>query len=102
MKIKVPREIKVGAHSYKVSYDAKLEERSKKIGFTDITNGIILIEPQQMNSAKLDVLIHELLHPIDFYYCAKTLTEEQVIGITTGLVNILDGLGIEFDWSDIK
>ena len=101
MKIKVPREIKIGAHRYSIAYDDKLEERSKKIGFADITNGLILIEPKQMDSAKGDVLIHEILHIVDFFFANKTLDEGTIQGLTTGLLSVLDNLGIEFDWSAI-
>ena len=102
LKIKVPKQIKIGVHRYSIAYDDKLEERSKKIGFADITNGIILIEPKQMDSAKSDVLIHEILHIVDFYYANKSLEEDVISGLATGLLSLLDGIGVELDWSEIE
>ena len=102
MKVNIPREIKIGAHRYSIAYDDKLEERGKKIGFSDITNGIILIEPRQMDSAKSDVLIHEVLHIINFFFTSGHLEEETLQCLSTGLSCVLDSLGIEFDWSLIE
>ena len=99
--MKVPRRISIGAHSYSISYDSKLEERHKKLGLIDITNGIILIEPKQINSAKTDTLLHELLHVINFYYCNRSIDEDYIQYFATGLSNLLHGLGLELDWDDI-
>ena len=55
-----------------------------------------------MDSAKLDVLVHELLHIIDYYFANKILHEDQVAMLVAGIVALLDGLNLEFDWSLIK
>ena len=102
MKVTIQPRIKISAHTFKVNYGSGLEERHRKTGFCDLTNGVILIEPKQMDSAKLDVLVHELLHIIDYYFANKMLAEDQVAMLVAGIVALLDGLNLEFDWSLIK
>ena len=102
VKVKIPQKIKIGAHTYAIKLSDTLESRGNKLGYTDITNGLIEIEKKQCETSKLDTLIHEALHSVNFYFCNKTLGEDVVEGIANAVTIFLTDLGIEFDWELIK
>ena len=54
----------------------------------------LYINPDQARVAQ--TFIHEVVHAIDNEYCGGVLTEQSVVGIASGVMQVLKQLGIEF------
>ncbi len=101
MKIKIPREIKIGLYPYSVEAISQLKLNEGCWGVSNhvrrkikIDSGLPLLERNQ-------TLIHELIHVIsESFRCS--LDEDNAERLANGMGEFLfDNLGIEFDWSDI-
>jgi len=94
MIMKIPKQIKIGGHTYKVKEDHKFVERSDLLGLCDHYQRIIFITPFDVNGAKRgrtgieETFIHELLHAVDEIYNSKKLEEDTVKRISEGLYQV--------------
>jgi len=102
MKVKVPKTVKIAAHSYKPFFREHLREEENKNGYINFRTGELAIEPDQTQE-NLDIsLYHEIVHTIDRIYCCE-ISETDTERIAQGLAEFLkNNLGVELDWSDIK
>jgi len=101
MKIKIPREIKVGAHSYRIILTPQLKIDQDKRGIVDHRRQTIELEGSMPNTMLVAVLLHEVVHIIDEVYSCHT-DEDTTDRIAQGLTDMFYNMGIEFDWSDIS
>ena len=102
MRVKVPRQIPLGAHTYKVVFRPNFLAIDKLTGQVNHHSQVIEIEPILAETEKAQVLMHEQLHIIDNQY-SLSLSEADIDRIAEGITEfLLRGLGLEFDWSDIK
>lgn len=102
MRIKVPKEIKVGLHKYSVSYRANLYVDERCFGDENCRTLKIRIEPAVATSVKCITFLHEVLHAIDRNY-STALPDGDLDRMASGIAEFLkDNFDIEFDWSDIK
>jgi len=102
MKVKIPKEIKIGAFSYSIKMVEGLENDYHLLGQCLTDKGIIKLEMHSIPQVKDATLLHEVVHAINDVFVCK-IDDECVERIAQGLAEILkNNLGIEFDWSEIK
>lgn len=101
-KIRVPKEIKVGGHTYKVTYRKFLGKDTGDRGVTAHRRQKIEVDPDNPYSQKNATLLHEILHLIEIVFNLD-LRDEDTDRISEGLYQVLsDSFGIKFDWSNIN
>lgn len=100
--IKVPKQIQVGGHSYKVLYKSHLSKDDDIRGCIRHRQQEIWIEPENPLSQKNATILHEIMHFANVIFSID-LTESAIDRIAEGLFQVLsDSFEIEFDWSDIS
>ena len=101
MKIKIPKEFKIGARSGIVAYQEYLRIDEGFDGTYNKRTEELKIDSQIGGRERDRVFGHELMEVIKANYELKT-SEEDMSCIAKGWLEFLWQLGIEFDWSDIK
>lgn len=101
MKVKIPKEIKITTHPYKIKFTPHLTLDDGFSGTVNHRTLTIEIEPIIPQSRKLLALLHEVVHIINKVYCCG-LEEENVDRLASGIAEMLDSFGLEFDWVDIE
>lgn len=101
MKVKIPREFKIGAGSYTVSLERDLKLNEGVWGETNYIRRIIRVDEGLLGGDRETTFFHEVLHTIDHEY-ACSLDEKDIERMANGLMVILrDVLGIEFNWEEV-
>ena len=99
--VKVPKQIQIGGHTYKVFYKPFLSKDDGNRGGINHRKQVIYFEPENPASQKNATLLHEILHFIETVF-ALELSDECVDRISEGLFQVFsDSFGVEFDWGDI-
>ena len=100
--VKVPKQIQIGGHTYKVLYKPYLSKDDGNRGGINHRKQVIYIEPENPASQKNATMLHEILHFIETVFDLN-LTDEDTDRISEGLFQVLsDSFGVEFDWGDIE
>jgi hypothetical protein len=100
VKVKVPRKIKIGSYEYDVVFKPHLKTDDNLMGFMNKRTSKIELDPD--DGSTLDTtLLHEVVHLISFNY-EVNLDEDNTSRIANGIAELLQILGIELDWGDIK
>lgn len=101
MKIKVPRYIRIGVHSYRISFSRYLKDYGEGDGATQHIRQELIVSPELPASQKAVTLMHEALHLINKNYRCQ-LEEPNIDRLAEGLAEfLLNNLDIEFVWSEI-
>ncbi len=100
--IEIPESIKVGGCDYTIYIDTPTDrelELDSHIGqHSDLLKRIRIrssLLPQQFS----EVFFHEVLHAVSCVYCAD-LEERQVVGMSNGIHQVLEQLGVRFVMKD--
>jgi len=102
MKIKIPREIKIGTHTYSVSYDRAIRTDDEHIGQTNHRTQQIKIWTDAPLSMRNESFIHEVIHIAEYYFRVR-IEDADIDRIAECMCDLLlNNLGTEFDWSEIK
>lgn len=102
MKVPIPKEIKCGAHVYKVFYDTDILLDRHNVGMAYHDDHLIGIESRLKETTKDQCFLHELLEVIKRIYGVH-MEHEDIDRVAEGFLDILrNGFHIEFDWSEIK
>ena len=102
MKVKIPSQIKIATSSYTVGFREHLKLDDGLVGVAYHRNKAIYIDPALDTSEKAQTLLHEAIHIIDRIYGCK-IDEDDTDRLAQGMAELLvNNLGIEFDWSDVK
>jgi len=101
MKIKVPKQIQVGGHWYKIVFD-KSQQPDGHAATTVWRKQRIEIDPALPESGKVESLGHEIIHIINQVYMHQDLREQDVDPLSEGLYQVFSQLDIELDWSEIE
>jgi hypothetical protein len=97
LKIKVPGQIKIGCYLLKIIVKPYQKLVHGNWGEANSTIQEIHIDSGLPERAKDNTLIHEIVHMISInYQCG--LDEENVERMANGIQELMDCLGIEFDW----
>lgn len=100
--IKVPSELKIGGHTFKVVNNSDLDADGNRatINFKYL---VISIHPHKKSSIKAQGFIHEIMHGIDLIYLNRQIDSDNIIEpLAEGLWQILDQLGIELDFGALE
>ncbi len=92
--MKIPDDLTVGGHNYKIIKDYKFRERVGCHGQTDHTALEIRLikvdEGGEIARSKIECnFIHELMHAVDNTYNNAALKEEDVVRLSEGLYQVL-------------
>ena len=99
-RIRVPKEIKIGAHSYEVLLDESQPDNGYN-GTCVHEREEIWINPLSHKNSRRISLLHEVIHLVGRVFDLEP-TESSVSRLAEGLGEFLyENLGIELDWSDI-
>lgn len=104
MRVVIPLEVKLGAHTYKVKMVRALRERRGAVGTSHSEKGYIIVESDQTGSQRVGTFIHELVHQSEAVFGEgnKKLTEGQISAIAEGLTQVFTGaMGLTFDFSKL-
>jgi len=102
MKVKIPKEIRIGIHRVSIKYEKGMGDNFGKRGQARYGECEIPIDPEKStDTKKTEALMHELLHFIDDIYNSGRLEEYEIATLANGISILLDDLGVEMDWSDI-
>ncbi len=101
MKVKIPKNIRVGSLTGRVEFKENLKVDDGWRGDYNQRTGILSIDPQCGEGINATFL-HEVIHLIDLNYECD-LNEVNISRIANGVYEFLKyNLGIEFDWSEIE
>lgn len=101
MKVKVPKQIKIGSHTYAVMYRYHLGKDEGFRGTIEHRPQEIHIDPINPLSQRNVTLLHECIHLITTVWSVG-LDDDAIDRIAEGLGELLyNNFGIELDWSDI-
>lgn len=102
MKVKVPKQFKVGAFDATVHITPFLRSDDAWKACFNQRTGRIELDSELGEQMRDRSFLHELTHMIDLNYGCD-LSEDNIDRIACGLYEILhNNLGIELDWSNIK
>lgn len=103
MKLKIPHEFQLGAHTFKIVWSPKLLNAAGAKGQAEyLEKHIIRLRPGRPSSHTFNSLLHETIHLIDFIYGPDDdILEGTTRFLAGGLCQALMSLGIEPDFSDI-
>ena len=100
--IKVPSELKVGGHTFRVVTNSDLSSDGIR-AHIDYKRLVISIHPNKPDSAKSQAFIHEAIHSIDLIYLNRQIDNENIVEpLAEGLWQILEQLGIQFDFGALE
>lgn len=100
MKVKVPKELKIGVFSVKVGMKDYIRCDDGFKGTYNQRTGELYIDTQLRGEIRDSTFMHEVVHIIDHNYeCG--LSEENTSRIANGFVELLRNLKMELDWSEI-
>ena len=101
MKLRVPNNVKIGLHSYKVLFNPHLQIDEEQVGSLNRRTQTLEIESALAYSQKKVTLWHEIIHGIEGNF-SLALSDDATDNLAVGIVQFLqDNFGIEFDFSDI-
>ena len=95
--MKIPSELQVGGVTYQVRWDLEARQflaNEGNNGYCNKQSLCLSLNPDQTRVGQ--TFLHEVVHAIDFEYCACSLTEAQVDTISHGMMQVLRQFGIEF------
>lgn len=89
--MKIPEKVKVGFLDYEVERVAEpfVNGSTAVDGTHNCADAKIRIAENGNEDYKNMVFVHELLHAIDFVYCAESLTETQIEQMAKGLYQVI-------------
>lgn len=100
IKVKVPPQIQIGGHSYKLIFDKMVDHFDKTATLSERTQEIMLA-PNLSSSTLAISLYHEVQHFIAHVWVCE-ISELIIESLAQGWFQFLNvDLGIELDWSDI-
>lgn len=106
MKIVIPAECQIAAHTYRIRINNKaldVGELRAKVNYNQqIIRLSTHLDGQSRSSSMIfEALLHEMLHPINHLFMGGALSEEQIEQVSAGLAQMLLSMGIEPDFSQV-
>ena len=101
MVIVIPKEIKIGGHTFRIMLDRGLVADGIR-AHIDFKRLVIGINPDKKDSIKAEALLHEFFHGVNLIYLNNRIdSDDEIEPLAEGVFQILDQLGMEFDWSGL-
>ena len=99
IEIKLPKEIKIGGLTFESRWDEETKRRLDEIRHTGQASYAaqeIRLHPDTSPEQFSLNFIHEVLHHIDSVYCNDSIVEKDISGLSNGLHQVLEQLGVRF------
>lgn len=94
--MKIPKQIKIGSHYYKVLLkNISDKESSNYSGYCKPTDNIIVVNDTLPKSQQDSTLLHEIIEAINFAYELK-LEHSQIMTLETSLYQVLHDNKLKF------
>lgn len=98
--MKIPKELKIGGHVYRIVYPYIFQERGDCCGIHQYSDRSIRIQETDSGGTKRtdsgirQILLHEIMHAIDCVFCMEQIGKEadkdhMIDGIAEGLTQLL-------------
>lgn len=101
MKIKIPKTVKIGTHTYSIELDPHLHSDEKDYGQINYRAQTIRVWLDAPLSIKNEALLHEVIHLAQSIYRVD-ISDADIDRVAETIGGFLfNNLGIEFDWSGI-
>ena len=97
-KVKIPKEIKIGATFARISFKAELASDDGFNGTYNKRTDVLQIDDSLINAKRDRTLGHEVNEIIKENYDLH-IDERDLTCLANGWIEFLSQLGIEFDWS---
>jgi len=102
MRVKVPKTIKIGTHTYTIKFNHHLRSDDNKYAEVNHRTQAIDIWADAAVSLKNESLLHELIHIGEFIYRVE-INDADVDRLAETVAEFLfNNLDIELDWSDVE
>ncbi|MDP1615041.1 MAG: hypothetical protein Q8L68_04520 [Methylococcales bacterium] len=102
MKVKLPSEVRIGTHTFKIRFDPHLFSDENKYGLINYRAQEINIWSEAPLSTKNEALLHEIIHLSQHVYRVE-ISDQDIDRVAETIGEFLfNNLGIEFDWSCIS
>ncbi len=87
----IPKTIKVGAHTYTIQYEKRLNLNHEAAGQSRHLHSEIILDPDQAQTQLEDTLLHEMLHAIDWqvHIFNKDDVEDQITRLSSLLLQVI-------------
>jgi len=101
--MRIPKQLKVAGHIYKVKYPYIFREDPNLQGQSDLILKEIRLSDVTKSGAKIPMalvmncLCHEILHCVDYEYNNQSLEEDAVMRLANGLYQVLRDNRLHFD-----
>ena len=95
IKVKVPREVKIGSFVYKVKLEEDLSMTQGNVGEHRPHFMEIVIDERTKN--KTPVFLHECIHAICYNY-TMGIIDDDIDRLSHGMAELLQSIGVELDW----
>jgi len=101
MKVKVPKQIKIGALSATVGIKEHIRNDDGFQGCYNQRTEELSIDAAQSGSQRDRTFLHEIVHLIALNH-ELNLPEADISRLGNGLLEFFQALGVDFDWSNIE
>lgn len=102
MKVKLPRKIKIGTHTYKIIFSPHLNSDDRDFGQINYRTQEIKIWTEAPGSLKNIALLHEIMHLSQHIYRVE-VSDADIDRMAETIAELLfNNLHIEFVWDDIR
>lgn len=103
MKLVIPSECQIGAHTFKIVWSPKILDIQEAKGGSEYRQDLVIrLMPNRPITQTLQTLIHEAIHLADFVFDVSNVREEETRILAGALTQFLFSLGIEPDFSQIQ
>ena len=99
IEIKIPKEVKVGGIDYEVKIDSQTDRELADCSLNGSSSELLRrIEVSSTLNAQClsETFIHEFCHAVNNIYCDSHILEPDIDGISHGIHQILEELGVRF------
>lgn len=103
MKLVIPPEVQIGAHTFEVRWSPKILDIQESRGGMEYRKELVIrLQPNRPITQTFQTFLHEVIHAIDQVFVNNAdLKEDQVQVLAAGLAQFLVCAGAEPDFSQI-
>lgn len=98
--IKLPTSIEVSGKTYAIRFDPYLIVDTGDKGEHRSATQEIILQGGYPYESILEALLHELIHAVNYVYCANRIPEADINSLSEGLFQIWKQLGISVELPD--
>ena len=100
--IKVPKEIQIGGHTYKLYFNEMVEKDGHYATLLHDSQEVWFCKGRPQTQM-VQTFLHEMVHIISRAYCVSRLEERDIDLLSEGLMQLLvSNFGITMNWGDIE